>query len=393
MKKSGQWVLFVVVGLALSGCLKKRPEVSPLASSCVANSTSFSGCTLFASSSDCVAVSGPGCTNVALMDPLTGAASVCSGFPASGCSGPLTIGQNTTGGGGGNNNGNNNGNTSGTTGPVPTTCGGAPSLSIVESQNLNFGKHFVGTADYFRTFTLKNQGSGTCPAVLGNFGVGSSPDFEVTSAGSCDSGTSLAVNAQCTIQVKMKSISAGSKSAQISVPYSYESYFPAPASFSLSSLILADDVAFPGVTFPSGQTSSGGFQNEVIWTIDEASNQCVLANSDSALYYNGVTVTTANSIRLSVSLEAYSGVSAVGGIAYFGKKTGVATCWSSSSCFNNTPIVITGTETVYFKNISNGSVLPGTPARRRARISYRSSDAPLDAPNKVKDIGLVTWCY
>ena len=79
------------------------------------------------------------------------------------------------------------------------------------------------------TFTLKSSGTADLPITTIAMQGASPRSFEVTSAGSCTSGASVASGSSCTVQVVFVPIAAGAATATLSVVAGGEE-FTAPLS-------------------------------------------------------------------------------------------------------------------------------------------------------------------
>jgi hypothetical protein len=369
--------------------MQKKPEVSALTNLCQANSGAISSCMIYSSPSVCMAAYGNGCTQVALIDPVSGMSSVCAAYPLSpnGCAAPITLGQGpTTGGGGG-----------------PTgACTGQAVLSVVDSAKLNFGKSFVGTSDFSRTITLKNTGSGTCSAVLDQITLSNSTDFSLISSSGCASGTVLAPNATCNFSLVMKSLSAGAKTTGISVPFTQGGQAQAAANFTASSTILADSVSLnPAVSNTVALTWP--FSPTTLLSGQTTSSRCSLGNSIQSIFFKSISVTSPSEV---IYFSAFlSGVSpSATSIGYYGKLSsscfpGGSDCSQTWTNFNfsnyssTAPIEIGATAVpVYFKNQTGTIQSLSSASRATANLAYKPKSAPADAPNKVRAVPLITYC-
>ncbi len=343
-----------------------------------------------------MAAYGNSCIQVALVDPSTGASSICSAFPlaTNGCSGPITVGQGQNGGG-------NNG--SGTTG-TSQACSGQPNLVVADPSKLQFGKHFTGTPDFARTITLKNTGSGTCPAVLGTINLSNLSDFAlIPSSSGCSNGTALLPNETCTFSLVMKSSSAGAKTTSVNVPYTVSAQSQSPAVFEASSTILADTVVFnPAVS--QGSPLNWAFNPTQYVNGQSAATRCSYANSTQQVFFTSVGVSSASEpIYFLVTLSGVypSGTS----VSYFGKRLlpcypGPSDCSQTWTNFNfsgastSAPIEVGATAVpVYFKNTSGAIQSNQTASTATANFAYRPKAGPSDAPNKVRTVPVKTYCY
>ncbi len=382
---------FVLVGFFLSGCMVKKPEVSAVANLCQAYSGTISSCTVFSSASACMAAYGSACTNVALIDPATGTSAVCSAYPltANGCAAPITLGQGASSGGGG----------------IPTeSCSGQAVLSVVDTTKLQFGKSFVGTPDFPRTITLKNTGSGTCPAVLGGITLSNQTDFAILqpSSSPCTSGAVLAPNATCNFSLVMKSFSAGAKSTSISVPFTQGGQAQPAASFTANATILADNVTLISNGAPVS-TLNWAFNPTTFVNNQTSATRCSAANSTQAVFFKSIGVTSPSEvIYFSATL---SSVTPTGSIYYYGKQNsscypgGIDCSWTwtnfnFSNSFGTAPIEIGATSvSVYFKNTSGVLQSLSAMSQATANLAYKPKLAPADAPNRVRTVPLQTACY
>ena len=93
----------------------------------------------------------------------------------------------------------------------------------------NFGSADVGATSPPTTFTLKSSGTADLPITTIAMQGASPRSFEVTSAGSCKSGGSVASGSSCTVQVVFVPIAAGAATATLSVVAGGEE-FTAPLS-------------------------------------------------------------------------------------------------------------------------------------------------------------------
>ncbi len=378
------------MGTILSGCMLKKPEVSALTNLCQANAGVISSCMIYSSPSVCMAAYGNGCTQVALIDSVTGMSSVCSAYPLApnGCAAPITLGQ---------------GSGSGTSGGSSWACSGQAVLSVVDTAKLNFGKSFVGTPNFSRTITLKNTGSGTCPAVLDQITISNQTDFTLVSSSGCGSGTVLAPNATCNFSLVMRSLSAGAKSTGISVPFTQGGQAQAAANFIASSTILADNVSLsPSVNQAS--PLNWAFNPTTFINNQTSATRCSLENSTQSDFFGSISVSSPSEvIYFSATLSGVSPLAT--SIGYFGKQIyscfpGGIDCsmtWTNPNFSNSTsiaPIEIGATAVpVYFKNQADTIQSLNSASQATANLAYKPKLAPSDAPNKVKPVPLVSFCY
>jgi hypothetical protein len=384
-----QKIQLLLVGLLLSGCLKPNPEVSSEINLCEMNFATFPSCSIFPSASACLAVyANEGeCTEVALEDPGNNRSAVCSAHPLSpnGCVGPLFV------------------KSSITQDPViwSKDCTSPPSLSVLNPSKLNFGDTLIGTPDFSRTITIKNNGTDACPAVLGELAIentsgGSSPDFFILPSDSCGNGTPLFSGASCSITVIMKSASIGTKSAKLQIPFTFGGSAQAPASVDLSSKVEADQSTFT----PSGPELSWYFSPIADQSSLDYPTRCARSDPAKKEFFKGIKITPALPLKVFVSLSMIWPPESISGAGFkqddqCGDEdlTWADTCFSTlRPDFSDQAQIISPTD-FYFKNTSGAIQSFSRPSTARARLSYRLNSSASDAPFKVREFSLKTFCF